>query len=110
MVRDEADIIEGTLRHMADEVDHLIVADNLSSDGTRDILDTLAKDLPLTVVDDPDPGYTQSAKMSALAERAAVEQRASWIVPFDAEDDPRWLRSPRRRGPSLQPLPLRRRP
>ena len=38
MVRDEADVIEGTLRHMADEVDELIVADNGSVDGTTDIL------------------------------------------------------------------------
>jgi hypothetical protein len=85
MIRDEADVIEGTLRHMADEVDHLIVADNLSSDGTRDTLDRLAAELPLTVVDDPDPAYHQSAKMSRLAEQAA-EMGAMWIVPFDADE------------------------
>lgn len=85
MVRDEADVIEGTLRHMAGEVDELIVANNLSTDGTRDILDQLAKELPLTVVDDPDPAYFQSRKMSALADQAA-EAGADWIVPFDADE------------------------
>lgn len=85
MVRDEADVIAGTLRHMADEVDHLLVADNLSTDGTRDILADLARELPLTVVDDPVAGYYQSAKMSALAAQAAAAG-AAWIVPFDADE------------------------
>lgn len=85
MVRDEADIIAGTLRHMAAEVDHLIVADNLSTDGTRDILDDLVGELPLTVVDDPDPAYYQSVKMTALAGRAA-NLGAEWVVPFDADE------------------------
>jgi glycosyltransferase involved in cell wall biosynthesis len=85
MVRDEADVIEGTLRHMADEVDHLIVADNNSMDGTREILDRLGGELPLTVLDDPDPAYFQSAKMSRLAGLAA-EAGAAWVVPFDADE------------------------
>lgn len=85
MVRDEADVIAGTLRHLADEVDRLIVADNGSTDGTGDILRDLARDLPLTVLDDPEPAYYQSAKMSALAERAAG-MGATWIVPFDADE------------------------
>lgn len=85
MVRDEADVIAGTLRHMADEVDELIVADNGSVDGTREILAELATVLPLTVLDDLDPAYYQSRKMTALAQRAA-ERGATWIVPFDADE------------------------
>lgn len=85
MVRDEADVIAGTLRHMADEVDWLIVADNGSTDGTRDILADLAGELPLTVLDDQDPAYYQSAKMTALANRAHA-RGARWIVPFDADE------------------------
>lgn len=85
MVKDEADVIEGTVRHMADEVDFLIVADNGSTDDTRSILDKLAIDLPLLVLDDPDPGYEQSRKMSALASLAA-EHKATWIVAFDADE------------------------
>jgi glycosyltransferase involved in cell wall biosynthesis len=85
MVRDEADVIAGTLRHMADEVDHLIVADNRSTDGTRDILSNLARDLPLTVLDDPEIGYLQSKKMTHLA-GVAADAGAVWIVPFDADE------------------------
>lgn len=85
MCRDEADVIAGTLRHMADEVDELIVADNRSVDGTREILAGLATILPLTVLDDLDPAYEQSRKMTALAQRAA-ERGATWIVPFDSDE------------------------
>lgn len=82
MVRDEADIIEHTVRRMAEQVDRLIVADNLSRDGTREILDGLAGELPLEVLNDPDLAYRQSAKMSYLARYA----KAEWVVPFDADE------------------------
>jgi glycosyltransferase involved in cell wall biosynthesis len=85
MVKDEADVIGGTLAHLADEVDFLLVADNASTDGTREILAELEDQLPLTVIDDPDPAYYQSRKMSDLAERAAGAG-ADWIVPFDADE------------------------
>jgi hypothetical protein len=85
MVKDEADIIAGTIAHMADEVDFLIVSDNASTDGTREILAELEDALPLTVLDDPEVGYYQSFKMSRLADRAA-DEGAVWIVPFDADE------------------------
>jgi len=85
MVKDEADVIASTVLWMATQVDELIVADNGSTDGTRKILQGLAADLPLTVVDDPEVGYYQSRKMSALAARA-LERGATWVVPFDADE------------------------
>lgn len=85
MVKDEADVIEGTLRHLADEVDGLVVADNQSTDGTRDILSDLSRELPLHVVDDPIVAYDQSGKMTRLAALAA-QIGATWIVPFDADE------------------------
>lgn len=85
MVRDELDVIEGFIRHAADEVDFMLVADNGSVDGTRDVLDKLARELPLTVIDDPERAHYQSRKVSALAEQAA-EMGATWIVPMDADE------------------------
>jgi hypothetical protein len=85
MVRNEIDVIEGCLRHMAGEVDDMIVADNMSTDGTREVLQELAEELPLTVVDDLEVGYYQSRKMTDLADRALAEG-ADWIVPFDADE------------------------
>jgi hypothetical protein len=82
MVRDEADIVETTVRHMLTQVDVVIIADNRSVDGTRDILDSL----PVHVLDDPEVGYYQSAKMTRLAHMARVEFDAEWVVPFDADE------------------------
>jgi glycosyltransferase involved in cell wall biosynthesis len=72
--------------HMLTQVDHVIVADNRSTDGTRDIL----AEMPITVVYDPEPGYYQSAKMTRLAVKAA-EMGAKWVIPFDADE---WWYSP----------------
>lgn len=81
MVKDEADIIAATVGHMVGQVDHVIVADNGSTDGTRDIL----HDLGVQVVDDPEVAYLQSAKMTRLAHLAGGAG-AEWIVPFDADE------------------------
>jgi glycosyltransferase involved in cell wall biosynthesis len=85
MVKDEADIIEGFVRRMAAEADFLIVADNGSTDGTRDMLEDMARDLPLTVVDDPEVGYYQSRKMTALVAQA-TKRGAEVVIPADADE------------------------
>lgn len=81
MVKNEADIIAGTVGQMVGQVDHVIVADNMSTDDTRRIL----CDLPVTVIDDEEPGYWQSRKMSNLAVLARA-MGADWVVPFDADE------------------------
>ena len=81
MVKDEADIVGSTVRRMRDQVDHVLVADNGSTDGTREILEGL----DVEVIDDPEVGYLQSQKMSRLAELAR-SRGADWIVPFDADE------------------------
>lgn len=88
MVRDEEDVIRSTVAHMLDEVDAVVVADNLSTDRTREILDDLALDHGdrLEIVDDLDPAYEQSRKMTGLAHLAAEEFGATWVVPFDADE------------------------
>lgn len=86
MVKDEVDIVEPILRHLvAEGVDELIVADNLSTDGTSDLLYALADELPLTVLEDPEVAYYQGRKMTALA-TIADEMGADWIIPFDADE------------------------
>lgn len=81
MVKDEEDIIRDTVTWMMGQVDRVIVADNMSSDGTRAILDELG----VEVLDDLDPGYRQSEKMTALA-AVAADAGATWVVPFDADE------------------------
>lgn len=81
MFKDEADIAASTVGQMLTQVDHVLVADNGSTDGTREILEGLG----VEVIDDPDPAYNQSAKMSALAAQAA-DRGAEWVVAFDADE------------------------
>jgi glycosyltransferase involved in cell wall biosynthesis len=86
MARDEQVRLPGTLRHLVHQgVDHVVVADNLSSDHTADTVAELAMDLPITLVRDEERGYYQARKISRLA-RAASRRGAAWIVPFDADE------------------------
>lgn len=83
MVRDEEDVIEHTLAHMLTQVDHAIVADNRSVDGTRDILESFGDQV--TIIDDQEVGYRQAEKMTALTHQAG-EMGADWVIPFDADE------------------------
>jgi len=99
MVKDEADIIAQTVGWMVAQVDKVIVMDNGSTDGTREIL----AELPITVIDDPEVGYYQSRKMSRLAQ-VCQEAGATWIVPFDADEIHSCL-ADRRLAAALSALP-----
>ncbi len=86
MVRDEADIIETVVRHLiAQGVERILIADNLSTDGTSEILGRLARSYPVTVLADRLQEYYQAEKTTLLA-RAAARAGASWVVPFDADE------------------------
>ena len=87
MVRDEVDIVAATIKHLFDQgVDHVLVADNGSVDGTRQLLDRLAAADPRVHVGiDREPAYFQAEKMSRLV-RAASGAGADWVVPFDADE------------------------
>lgn len=87
MVRDEADIISQTVAHMLTQVDYVVVADNLSTDDSREMLhDTYREDPRVLLLDDDEPGYYQSLKMTHLSNVARREFGADWIVPFDADE------------------------
>lgn len=81
MVKDEADIIEASVENMLFHADRVIVADNGSTDGTREFLESSDAE----VVSDREVGYYQSLKMSSLAARAR-EDGADWVIPFDADE------------------------
>jgi len=81
LVKDEADIVETTIRHLLWNVDEVIVADNLSTDGTREILERL----PVEIRDDPEVGYYQDRKTTALA-LEALDRGHRWVIPCDADE------------------------
>lgn len=86
-VKDEEDVIVPVLRHMCSQVDMVLIADNLSTDSTFDLLMSLREEgLPVEVLVDHEVAYYQSRKMSALARVAAKKFEAQWVVPFDADE------------------------
>lgn len=104
MMRDEEDVARQVVEHLDQEgVDGIIVADNLSTDGTRDALASADVSCQLVVLDDPDPAYTQSHKMSFLA-RQAADRGADWVVPFDADEV--WVAHQGHLAEVLRRLPL----
>ncbi len=93
LAKDEDDVIEFTVRHLLDQVDYVLVADNLSTDRTPEILASLATEFGadrLSVELDEEIGYLQSRKTSALALRMC-EAGHSWILPCDADE---WFYAP----------------
>jgi hypothetical protein len=86
MVRDEADVIGTVVANLlAQGVERVLVADNLSRDATTAVLEDLASSHPVTVVQDRLPAYYQAEKTTLLA-RAAARAGAGWVLPFDADE------------------------
>jgi hypothetical protein len=86
LVRNEADIIAETVGALLRQnVDRILVADNMSTDDTADILRSLDDGSRLTVISDREVKYFQSEKMSHLA-HLATRAGAEWVIPFDADE------------------------
>lgn len=87
MVKDEIDILPYVLDHlMHEDIDEFFIADNNSTDGTREFLKDLASEYNnFTIIDDPVVGYYQQAKMNNWIKQA-VELGADIIVPVDADE------------------------
>ena len=90
MMWNEEDVAEYIVRHMLEECDHVIVADNRSTDRTRAILNSIHSER-LHIEDEPSFAFRQQMTMNRLADEAREELGATWIVPFDADE---WWYSP----------------
>lgn len=87
MVKNEEDIIEAFVRHTLSQVNHLYVADNLSTDGTGDILDALvAEGLPLTVSLDPSQAMEQNVKITTMYRRCTETETFDYAFFLDADE------------------------
>lgn len=87
-VKNEIDIIEAFVRHTTALVEHLVVLDNGSTDGTLDVLGALrAEGLPIDIVEDRSIGQYQWRRMTGLMHEHAVKRyQADWVVPLDADE------------------------
>lgn len=83
----ESDIIVGSILRMLVQVDHVIIGEGASTDGTRELLDALVRDgYPITVLDDTAQNFEQREVMTAYAQLARSELGATWGVFFDIDE------------------------
>lgn len=86
-VKNESDIIEIFVRHNLDFFDAMVIMDNGSTDGTRELLTKLEREgLPVVIFDEPDPAYRQSEWMTRLFCNAIRFFDVDWVVPLDADE------------------------
>lgn len=87
MVKNEEDIIESFVRHTLSMVNHLYIADNLSTDGTSSILQALvAEGLPLTVTVDAEQALLQNVKMTTMYRKYAEKDKFDFAFFLDADE------------------------
>ncbi len=87
LVRDEEDILETFLNyHLSQGVDFFIVTDNLSADGTKDILLDYERRGVVQYIYEPADNYAQGCWVTRMAEIAYLEHQADWIIHSDADE------------------------
>lgn len=87
LVRDEIDIVAANLEHhLAQGVDHVVVTDNLSVDGTADLLCSYERQGAVTVLRETSDTYAQSVWVTRMARLAATDLGADWVINNDADE------------------------
>ena len=87
MVRNEADVIEASVRHNLSILDALAIVDHGSIDGTPEILAKLRSEgLPLRLRTEANPLFRQSEMVTALAREALARDGADFVFALDADE------------------------
>src|ERR1700709_2012931 len=87
IVKNEADIIEAFVRHTHAWVDHHLIFDHDSTDGTRQILGVLKSEgLPISLFTDDALGNLQQFRSNYLTRIAVEDHGADWVLPLDADE------------------------
>lgn len=87
MVKNEEDIIEIFIRKNLEILDHMYISDNMSQDGTREILNSLSREgLSITVWDDFDPRHLQSKKTTSAYHKISKEDNFDGIFFIDSDE------------------------
>ena len=86
LVKNEVDILEDNIRyHSQVGVDQFVVMDNGSTDGTRELLDSIKHEFDIHIIDRPDKDYQQSNWKTEMA-REASKRGADWSIANDADE------------------------
>jgi Glycosyl transferase family 2 len=87
LARDEADVVDANLAfHLSAGVDFVVATDNRSRDGTTEILESYAREGVLHLVREDSTGFDQSAWVTRMAQLAAGEFGADWVINSDADE------------------------
>jgi len=87
LIRDEADILADNIRfHHRYGVDAFVVGDNGSTDGSRELVEKLAKELSICLIDFPADQFRQSRWMTQMVHIAAKKFKAHWVINNDADE------------------------
>jgi hypothetical protein len=87
LVRDEEDILAANIEyHLNRGVDFIIATDNLSEDGTPDILDHYRRQNVLHAILETEDDYAQHKWVTRMARMAHSDFRADWVINNDADE------------------------
>jgi hypothetical protein len=87
LARDEADIVDAQIQfHLNAGVDFIVATDNLSEDGTTDILESYARDGQLHLIREDSEYLRQSEWITRMGRLAASEFGADWVIHSDADE------------------------
>jgi hypothetical protein len=87
LVRDEEDILATNFEcHLAQGVDFFIVTDNLSVDGSREIIERYVRRGLAVCIDEPHDDYSQWRWVTRMARLAATDYEADWVINSDADE------------------------
>lgn len=87
LARDEADVVDAQIAfHLHVGVDVVVATDNLSEDGTREVLERYVRDGVLHLICEDGDDLRQSEWVTRMARFAATELGADWIINADADE------------------------
>ena len=87
LARDEADIVDAQLKfHLNAGVDFVVAMDNLSEDGTTEILESYAKEGSLHLIRQDSEYLRQAEWITQLGRLAATDFGADWVIHSDADE------------------------
>jgi len=87
LARDEADVVDEQIKfHLNAGVDFVIATDNLSRDGTTEILESYAKQNQLHLIREDGEYLRQADWITRMGRLAASEFGADWVIHSDADE------------------------
>jgi len=87
LARDEADIVGDQIKfHLNAGVDFVVAMDNLSQDGTTEILDSYAREGHLHLIRQDSEYLRQADWITEMGRLAATDFGADWVIHSDADE------------------------